>query len=409
MGEFAGPTKANATTTASATPQQQQQGSPEQQRFPSSYTQGAPQPGRFLKPEERSTLISLIVGRVGNAQLNYNIALTDLKVEKLIEKKEDLSLWTKLLIIGASFVLEKSIMHALSELKTAGEAVKELKKAAIKIEKKEEGEAQEKILGLSESSVEMVVGLGVDKAKENQTERSTEMQGEAQEEEKVAATNYIQYLRDASSIAFQHVREDRMGTGTDEQLLALFAAFDPKRHLSSTYYGRLKQQIDTYMNSHAKDIGHKVEDKKVDGDKGTTHIQVRKETRVAWLVNGRKGRQLVYVAKEFKADEPTFSDPGKGIAKSNVGGDTQPGEAYEAEENALGLEEEGTWNSSGKESKGRKAEVESEFLGPVEPELVDVALATHEKRWLQEPQTIIMGPYGVQVAKWTYDGGKRTK
>lgn len=369
-------------------------------KFPSSYVrEAASQPKidktPFLKPEQRARLESIFLARVVDAHGSYMSALTKLQVEKLIEKKEDLPMWQTLVMQAGMMVLERAIMFGVAAVKVAGAAIKQLKKVEIHVEK--EGEVEGKFLGLEESQVETLVGVGVDKVKEKAIDVAGEAHGEGAEEDRAASTDYITYLKDSSMMVFQHVREDRLATASDAELTALCAAFDGSRHTETIYYNRLKEQVERFLRSHAKEIGHRFENKteKVEGGKQTS--KVRKETRVAWLVTGRSDRQLIYVSKDFHAD--TKHDIGAvGGAYNEV---RPPGDAYTTNENALGLDEKGTWHDKqkGKDFVGAKEDVEMENLGPVESDLKDVALAAHNKRWLQAPQTVTQGPYGLVVVK----------
>lgn len=373
---------------------------PRQGAFMDQYTKGLveakPVPLK-LNDKARARLELKFGLRVTSAQVAYNVALTDLKVERMIEKKEDLDIWTTLLIAAGGKVFEVAMMAALGALRVAGAAAKELAKEGIEHGKEVEG----KILGLEESKVEAMVATGVDKGKEKTTEMTGEAAGEGKEEEKGAAMGFIEYLREKSGEVFQHIREDHLDA-SDETMLAAMVAFDTHRHTSAIYHRVLGELIELFLKSHAKEIGHKVESVgKIDGGVDARKT-VRKETRVAWVLNGR-ARQLVYVAKEF---ERTDDEPGI-VAQDRIA----PGPAYDAPENALGLEEPGTWHDSGKDLGGGRhapagdvhmehAPVNGDMLGPVEDELRDVALAAHEKRWLQAPQDIMKGPYGwVAVTK----------
>lgn len=350
--------------------------------------------GKLFAPEQRARMETILVGRVGAAQISYNAALTKLEVEKMIEKKEDLPLWEALLIAGGMKVLEVAIMATMMRLKSAGEAVNHLRKLAVHVE--HEGEVEGKILGLSEKSVESLVGLGVDKTKEKTTEIAGEAHGEGAEENKAASLSFIEYLRDASMMVFQHVRENKLASASDTQLLALVAAFEGFRHTETIYYAKLSEHIKAYLSSHAKEIGHRLEN--VRDERSGGHHQVRKETRVAWLINGRTAPQLIYVSKEFTADAKRGIRPDEDSLSA-----LSPAGAYNADENALGLEETGSWNDNkkfhGDQVRNAAPEVANDNLGPVESDLQDVALASHRKRWLQAPQTVMQGPYGLQVVK----------
>jgi hypothetical protein len=336
--------------------------------------------GSFLNSEQRQRVETLFVARVLAAQIAYTTVLSDMHADNLVKKPEELSIWTALFITVVGKVAEYAIMKALMDLKKVGTAIEKLKDA--KVSEVKESEVEGKILGLHEKTVEGLVSIGVDKGKEKGTEKKTEAQNEAGQEEQGAKGSYITYLQDNSMMMFQHLREDRLSGASDAELLTMMVAYEGFRHSHSVYQAKLQAHIDLFMSSHAKDIGHRMEDglSKLKPDE-TVHL--RKETRVAWVINGRANKQLVYMAKEFVVDITH-----------------KPGPAYDASENALGAEETGTWKDRniGKntfwDEKTHAHEAEPEFLGPVEEELQQAALAAHEKRWLQAPEVLMKGPYG---------------
>jgi hypothetical protein len=360
--------------------------------------------GKFLNEEQRGRIENMFMGRVLAAQSSYMTELSNMHADNLIQKPEELSIWTALFIAALGKVTEFAVMSALMDLKKVGKAVHALKEA--KVMEVKESEVEGKILGLNEKTVEGLVGLGVDKGKEKITEKKTEAQNEAGQEEQTAKGSYIEYLQDNSMMMFQHLREDRLSSASDAELVAAMVTFEGSRWTHTILHARLQAHVDVFMKSHAKDIGHRNEKADADPNLDNDHSHaVRKEVRVAWVINGRKERQLVYMGKEFRSDdERGVGGTGKGAADpENIyepGNEMdRPGPAYTASETALGLEEEGTWHDSRDRHEAvtktsHMPKVEPEFLGPVEAELQETALAAHKKRWLQAPETIMKGPYG---------------
>jgi hypothetical protein len=391
VSEYAGKKPEQQTQFAKQPEQQQQQGVPGKQTSTSwmDTTQGLydgkPKVGKVsLKPlfdDKQRARAELFYGlRCVSAQSTYQMVLAEKHADNLIKRPEEMSIIKTLLIAAVGKALEVVMMGALKGLKVAGAAANVLDEA--KVEGVKGSEANEKILGIDASKVEALVALGSDKAKEKVTEQQLDSKGEAQNEEQLDRSAYLGWLADSTVEHFQHLREDKLATMTDAELILAILAFDHTRWNHTVISAQIDALVAQYMSSHAREIGHKTETKTVATDGDHPMHDMRKETRVAWVLNGRKEQQLVYVTKEYD------------MSQSNA----RPGAAYTADENALGVEEKGEWHGETRSEQsltqpmtvtGAKPETDMEFLGPVEDNLKSVALAAHKKRWLQEPQLIM--------------------
>lgn len=336
----------------------------------------------FLTASQRSRLEAEFIGRVDTAELAYVTALTDLRVDKLVEKEEELPIWLSLLVGVGGMAMESTVTSAVKLLKKSGEAARTIKGLGAGAVEHELVESH--VAGLSEGAVEKLVGQLVDTAKEKTLAAVGKpgpaapgggAAGDGEDEQKPAELNYIDYLRDHALVLFQNVKEENLSSSSDEELLGVFASFDAKLHSVTMYRAKLEEQIKRYMSSHAKEIGHRVHAR----DKHPAEF-VREEVRVAKILEGSTVR-YAYVSREYDQLPDGYAIPEKGI----------PGKAYESEENALSLEEEGTWSdgptSASPQVSGRADAVPDQILGYVEPELVDVAIASQDKRWLQKMDT----------------------
>ncbi|MFT3695371.1 MAG: hypothetical protein QM831_19715 [Kofleriaceae bacterium] len=345
----------------------------------------------FLSSDARNLLRVAFGLRLSRAESHYNLALQELKFENLIKKKEELGTFSKLALSGLQKVIEAGISFALSEIAAPAAVVEMLAAEHIAVE------AEPKILGIGVKTLESVLGLGVDKGKDALADAITEEKNNEKEIEKDQVTDYLSYVQSSSALMWQHMGEENL-LASDAMLLAVFAAFDTQHHSIPIYKKQLQDQIDRYMASHAKDIGHRVET--IYGHNGSEPDRhIRHETRVAYLVSAGK-RQMIYVDKEYDMEQ----------AMASVGRDVKPTEMYTRKDNAFGFGEQGLWydphqmhiNDQGFKDYGGPMGAAAanpepyssagHMLAPVEADLQETALAAHLQRWNKPPQTVIEGP-----------------
>lgn len=320
----------------------------------------------FLNDVDRGNLVAEYVGRVNAALSSYLTAASDLRVDKLTEKEEEFPILGTLLLVAGGKAAESVVMGACTLLRQSGRVASELAEAGVR---SASHEAEGKILGMSEKSVETIIATATDQAKDKLKASAAVALGAEQTETKGQVLSFVDYLRDAAMGLFQRFREWPIGRVTDAQLLALFTAFEGSRHTPTMYRRIIGQHIQKYMASHAKEIGHK------EARQPGKLTSSRKETRVAYVTDGTNPPMLAYVENEYTQKDTPH------------GGGSQAGAAYNANQNALGFEEQGSWSDSGGSFRGAADEGELKLLGYVEPELRDVALSTHQQRWAQTPAT----------------------
>lgn len=359
--------------------------------------------GAFLSHDQRQALVAEYHGRVESAHLAYVTALTMIQLDTLIEKEEEVGIFQAILEAAGAKLMETGLGMIVAGLKTGHDVVKKL--AEVGIEGVKEAEAEPKIMGLSAKTVEGLIAMATDKAKEKAHPHVTaKLGGEKKDHAKKQKLSYAKLLGDASMMMFQKIREKPPGTATDAEMIALVESFSGDRHTITLYQEALESQIGRYMHSHVKDIG-RTEGKSPAAGRNA-EASFRLENRVAWLQTGG-GRQLIYVDRAFETRDdilPNENPDGKYL---------ETGKAYN-ESPMLSLEDEGTWyegtNNPDKSSKeathqapydpdmqgkgkdGSKRRHENavgyeKMLGVVEPEFQDLALQMQEEKWQAEPET----------------------
>jgi len=320
----------------------------------------------FLTDQQRPILIAEYIGRVNAAHAAYLSALVDLHIEKVTEKEEEFPIVGMLLLAAGGKAAEAVLRGACALLRRGGQAAAQLAEAGV------QGvthEAEGKMLGLSEKSVEFIISTATDQAKDKIKGSAAKALGAEQATAKGQALSFIDYMRDASMTLFQRFREEPIGRVSDAQLLALFTSFEGSRHTPTLYRLGCDSYLRKYMASHAKDIGHKEEF----GVKAGRMAESRTETRVANIRVGNTVRKG-YIQTELD---------------NAFGGGVPSSAALDAPDHAIGMQEAGVETE------------EPRFLGWVEPELEDVATATHEQRWLQAPATYTLNLPSMNLTKGT--------
>jgi hypothetical protein len=371
-----------ASASDSATPGKstQVERSYEGGQWPASYTQGLAGPSvtktgndgidnagkgkaqfagdNFLTDQQRPILIAEYVGRVNASLMAYEDALISAQMEKLTEKEEEFPILGTLLLVAGGKGVESVLMGACKLLRAGGAAAERL--GEIGVRGIEGAKVEQKMLGLSEKSVELLVSQATDQAKEKIKGAAAGALGAEQATKKGQALSFIAFMKDAAFKLFQRFREWPIGRASDTQLLALMEAFSAERQLPSMYQRHVNEIVELYARSHAREIGAKTETGV--GEKTGRIADTRTETRVAMVAIGSNPPMEAYVRQKFEAGVDGKIDPS--VTESLVN----------ASANAVGLNEDG----------------EVEFLGWVEPELREVAKATHEQRWLHAPKTYTM-------------------
>lgn len=330
----------------------------------------------FLSETDRVLLKAEYIGRVNDAHTAYLDALTQLEIEKTVQSEDDFNIVAVLLFAAGGEGAKSVVKGVVSLLKHSGKVVEELAEMGIKASAKE---AESKMSGLTEKSVEFLILQATDIAKTKIKSASAKALGAETKSNKTTAINFIHWMKDASMTLFQHFREYPLTHATDAQLTSLVVAFEGDRQTPSIYKEPAAAHIELYLKSHARNIGHHQEL----GIEAGRQTAKRVEIRTAQIFDGVNMR-LGYVQQEYT------EGPG-----------TEPGDAYTSPTNALGFEEPGTWRQHDESYGAKPGERDSyitgkanpaevKFLGYVEEELKDVAADTQSQRWLQGPELYLI-------------------
>jgi hypothetical protein len=319
--------------------------------------------GCFLEKDKRTRLIGDLNASILMAYTNYMNACTQLKVDQLMEKDEEEMPWYLNLLIGAVFGnISAGIMGAVKSLRSVASLKTTLEGIG---ERLEDPALRSMVAETNEKELDSIVGTAIELAKEKGKGAIAAAAAGAKESKKGAAISYISLIENNGRDLFIDLRR-KPGAMNDSDLVVYWESFEGDQHTVDAYKERIERSLSRYMGSQAKNIG------RTDANPGApTHAQeILRETRVAWLKARDGSTQLIYVGREFRGLSTGA------VNNSGVGALTGS--------QALSLQDPIDSLDGAHLDPERRIDG---FLGFVEPDMVDVALARHAATWQEEPRT----------------------
>jgi hypothetical protein len=328
--------------------------------------------GYFLTAEQRHEVLLYRGLRINDAKTEFEGALGDVWADIAAESDTELNpiagIVLNMIAGSASLALQaaaKSIMRS-----HAAEAV--LSEAQVR-----GVQIGEEMSDVAESRLEVMVGSVIDQAKDSAKPGANAVTT-ATASDKSAKKAFLDALNEQVGDAYAKIREAYPDNLTDTDLLAEFDRWSLKYHRREAYRERIEKALKRYMGSKASKIGRK------DAPQIQAHGggAVKRELGVAWLQGSNTslmihtaGKVLAYIAQDF----------------NTAGSDYQRAGAYGSTP-MLSLGEDAHAND-GVDGDITKAKPIGRpmFMGWVEDDLREAALAKHEAVWLQEPKTYTYG------------------
>ena len=257
----------------------------------------------FLDNGQRSRLIGQFQNRVDKAYTNYVAAATQLHVEKLIQKPDDMH-WAAALLIDLvvghlSGQLAKTLMSWKDKTKLA-EAAKSFANLADSVDDWETFDlashkpsrmerAKMSLLSVKEDTVKDAAKGALDNGKKAALAIRSSNITDTAAGKQTAELSYIDQLMSAASLGYTKLGEATPATATDAELVALFQALAPENHLITDYKTAISAKIDRFMKSGVRKIGASyaeraylpMEGEDIHNPKGPSNDVVR-HTRVVW-------------------------------------------------------------------------------------------------------------------------------
>lgn len=269
--------------------------------------------GCFLEDAQRLRLIIEFKSRVTNAQTNYKLALEELRVDKLMQKDDDLN-WVISLaldVVGAHFL--SVTLTALKGARTSG--LKKLEAMALDGARRgthdEEAwtlKAESMLHKVTDNSIQSYTTTGFTSAKKVGIKGIQSSINKEQKTEKAATISYIDQLKDQCDSSFMQFSQHATSSALDSELVVLYDGMHPDNHHISAYKAALGAKIDRFNKSGVNAIGRTQTHDRFTGD-----ADVLRDTRVLWVrdVDG-KNKTLWYQSQEGDFDPNVVQDTGKG-------------------------------------------------------------------------------------------------
>jgi hypothetical protein len=225
--------------------------------------------------------MDLYPARVARAQAKFDIAITEMKFETLMQKGDDASWVTNLILDLASAFLVSSVASGIKAFRVASAA-----NAANRIPL---GLPAKMATSLSEKQIEASLGMVMapgKKAASDYLRAGTNLQ---MTEEQKTVVPFLDAIRRGSDPGFQYFAAELPSAGSDNDLVAAFLGFEESRHTVDLYRAAIADKIARFEASGIDDIG-----KRMESPLGGAHAREDRMTRVVW-VNYSSGapRQLM--------------------------------------------------------------------------------------------------------------------
>jgi hypothetical protein len=217
-------------------------------------------PGCFMSDGQRGRLIELLIAEINTAQTNYKIALVELKVEKLIEKDDDLPWVIGLALDLVSAHLTSAASKALNKLKNKRVArLEDMGIDAARREGFDEGSKAQQMADaldkVSDKSVETAAKAGFDLGKKKVSKTSQSALNETEKTDKGQTVSYIDQLKQQCDVGYKRFLDHTLATATDAELVVIYRGFDPEYHSVGQYKVALAEKIQRYKKSGVTEIG----------------------------------------------------------------------------------------------------------------------------------------------------------
>lgn len=269
--------------------------------------------GCFLEPSQRLAILNAYQQRTQTAEIGYSSALSDMKLDAVVQKEENDLPWI------ASLILDVIGAYGLSSLTKALQFFHDADMAEL-------GRAVSSATGASANGVTSVahdaLGLvseghlkAVSKAVADKTkhEASDALRGRLAEDKKSKKRQTISYITELQSQAanvFTALREHAPADASDAQLLVMRLGFSPGNHNMSIYKSKLTEKLHRFEKSGVDTLGRGLEYREVPkerpdrdeepGSRDSPHAGAHKQyasvvrDRIVVRVNYRNGAPSTY-------------------------------------------------------------------------------------------------------------------
>jgi hypothetical protein len=315
--------------------------------------------GCFLEDKQRQRLVEDFRDCVSTAQTNYKDAIAELRVDRLLEKEEDLSWVLSLALDAVGAHLLAVVARALKTVRAVGVTrLGEINERAAFLGQYSDqswpARAERMISATTDARIDGVTRSIFDTAKGSAKTGARAVRDHDSTTKKTATLAYLDELRDGCDVAFHAFKSNALANARDAELVVLWQGMQPEFHRVGAYKTVLAEKLQRFHRSGVTSIGRKPT-KSRDG----FGAPVLRDTRVVFVrdIHGRKTPWFQSVEADsdlgrIDRDHPEYphaNDPKHVASLETFGPSRRRG---------------GTWLDR-----------------PVPEEFADVAIARSEQRW----------------------------
>lgn len=347
----------------------------------------------FLDAHQRTKIVTDFKIRLTEAATHFKIAATQVQLEELLKKPEDLGPIAQILFDFASSFIGGKITAALLGLKSGN--VAKLTEVVGAEGDSRKGRRAAQLLGalqgVSDDAIKATSGAFWKSASAVASASLKASQGG--KDDKSETTSFLGLIVTQTSLAFSKLRETLPSEASDAELLVAWGSFDPELHLIEKYKEELAAKLARYWDSGIVHI-HTKEEGGHTGSQASGNVGHARGTYVVWntYVSGYPPK-LVYNHDGRNAFDK--NKRGQYIAEPDGEGGYVSYDGKAAPTHGRGGGVPGI-SPTGVTRRGRGYENYDNYFVP--DEFRDVAIARHTEVWGFPPATEMVDDRG-----WTHD------
>lgn len=264
----------------------------------------------FLNDGQRGRLIRKFESFVVVAQMNYKLALAELRVDELMKKDDDLHWVVSLALDVAGAHILGVAAKALKNAKASGLA--RLGDTALRTafggdynDKSWASRGDRLLASITDKNIDGFTKAGFDVGKKKMSKGVQNALNADDASDKATSLSFIEQLQNSCDIGFLAFSDHATGYANDAELVVLWEGMHPSNHSQAAYKAELGEKLARYKKSGVTDIG-----RKQTYDRATKYASVHRDTHVIWVKNTpQPGKTLYYQDQEGDYD-PSVSQPG---------------------------------------------------------------------------------------------------
>jgi hypothetical protein len=331
--------------------------------------------GNFLTDVQRERLVTEIKISIRTSEHFLTDALTEIGFDRLIQKEEEVPAIIVLALDIASGFLGNLAGKALKAVRstppeTFHQTIESMLDFQTSTEDAKDTSLVRNLLNVaSPESLDNVIRSAMRTGKTAVTGKLKKMKKDLNadaSDRKQVAMSYLDQLKRAAAISYQHLSREAPAVANDAERIALYKSFDAENgHTQPDLKAVLEQKLARYLNSPASEIGRNKHRLKDGASKKDSYNATVRDTQVAWVVIEGDPVPKLYYLREDWANGHGSAD---GIS------DPSYKDGHEIER--------GDPEHFGPSQQGRLT-----LMRPVEPEFQSTAIERQQQVWGFAPTT----------------------